>query len=229
MVIPLSQADRLQTWKNKYGALGGLSRMMRDYLAVCGSGVGMERVFNISGAVCQENRGRLSVDSIKMRTVVKFHDRELSKSCHVQEETLLPSDVRRLDTMMEDELAISDDDEKFGFVTSPKRKRNAATRGDDRLFLDDDDSDELAADEGGRGMVGDKDDVVLVTDEETSIPEDSELDSSSPEPEAMSSRQRGKQAVYKRRKLDIDTVSQQPSTTNKPRGRGRPPGSQRIV
>ena len=119
--------------------------MMRDYLAVCGSSVGMERVFNISGLVCQPNRGALTPQAIRMRTMVKFYYRKLSKTDNLDGDSLLPSDARRLDEMMDDELAISDDEDEYDFMVSPRRVSQRPRARNERVIIDNGESDELAA------------------------------------------------------------------------------------
>ena len=70
-----------------------------------------------------------------------------------------------------------------------KRKRNAAIRENNRFFLNDDNSDKLAADIKKRKIIKNKNNIIFITDEKISIPEDSELDSNNLKLKTINSRQ----------------------------------------
>ena len=69
-----------------------------------------------------------------------------------------------------------------------KRKRNAAIRGDNKFFLNNDNSDKLTADKKKRGIIKNKNNIVFITDEETNIPENNKLDSNNLELKTINSR-----------------------------------------
>ena len=69
-----------------------------------------------------------------------------------------------------------------------KRKKNAAIRGDNKFFLDDDNFDKLAVDKKKREIIKDKNNMVFITDEEINIPEDSKLNSNNLKLKTINSR-----------------------------------------
>ena len=69
-----------------------------------------------------------------------------------------------------------------------KRKKNAATRGNNKLFLNDDNFDKLAANKKKREIIKNKNNIIFITDEKTNIPEDNKLDSNNLKLEAINFR-----------------------------------------
>ena len=85
-------------------------------------------------------------------------------------------------------MIINNNNKKFRFVILFKRKRNAAIRGDNRFFLDNDNSDKLAVDKKRREIIKNKNNIIFIIDEKINIPEDNKLDSSNLELKAINFR-----------------------------------------
>ena len=66
-----------------------------------------------------------------------------------------------------------------------KRKKNAAIKGNNRFFLDDDNFDKLAVDKKKRKIIKNKNNIIFITDEEINIPKNNKLNSNNLEPKAI--------------------------------------------
>ena len=85
-------------------------------------------------------------------------------------------------------MAINNNNKKFEFVILFKYKKNAAIRGDNRFFLDNDNFDKLTADKKKREIIKNKNNIIFITDEEINISENNKLNSNNPKSETINSR-----------------------------------------